>query len=84
MGKNELKMLYALRAKGVSRHARAHNLTSNFSKFSGGEPPPAGGGHSLPHAPPLGTSCLALRIILQALATPLLRPQNILYQTKSV
>jgi hypothetical protein len=39
MGENGLKMLHALHAKGASKHARAHDLTSNFSKFSGGDPP---------------------------------------------
>jgi hypothetical protein len=66
-------MLHALRAKGASRHARAHHLTSNFSKkFLGRPPGPPTAGWGTPSAhSPLSTSCLALRIIFQALAMPL-------------
>jgi hypothetical protein len=82
-GGNDIKMLHALSAKGASRHARVNDLTSIFSKFSGGDPltPTSGRGTPLLHAPPLGTSCLALRVIYQALATPLVRV--IIYAIKS-
>ncbi len=52
--KKMMKMLHALRAKGSSRHARAHHLTSIFKKFSGGGPPdpPSGRGVSPPATSP--------------------------------